>query len=101
MGILTQYELAWEPYRAGLNGDEIGERVNRDRATAYRWLARIRKLGIREFVRRKKERRRRRQTYGVCHAIKETDRAEVRKCKQYPKAAPQKCRAAFPYPPPY
>lgn len=61
MGTLTQYELAWELYRAGLNGEQIGLRVERDRATVYRWLSGIKKLGIREFVRRKKECKRRRQ----------------------------------------
>lgn len=62
MGTLTQYELAWELYRVGLNGEQIGERVGRDRATVYRWLSGIKMVGIREFVRRKKECKRRRQT---------------------------------------
>jgi transposase InsO family protein len=61
MGTLTQYELAWELYQAGLDGGEIGLRVDKDRATVYRWVAGIKKLGIREFVRRKKECKRRRQ----------------------------------------
>jgi transposase InsO family protein len=44
-----------------MNGKDIGARVNKDRATVYRWLSLIKKIGIREFVRRKKECKRRRQ----------------------------------------
>lgn len=62
MRTVTQYELAWELYRAGLNGDKIGEKVGRDRSTVYRWITGIKKYGIREFVRRKQDCKRRRQT---------------------------------------
>ncbi len=61
MRSITHFELAWELYRAGVSPAEIGERVNRDRATVFRWLVGIKLLGIREFVRRKKECKRRRQ----------------------------------------
>ena len=55
------FELAWELHLAGLKPSAIGQRVNRDRATVYRWIAQIKILGIREFIRRKKECKRRRQ----------------------------------------
>jgi len=61
MRSITQFELAWELYKAGVNPPDIGLRVSRDRATVFRWLAGIKLLGIREFVRRKKECKRRRQ----------------------------------------
>jgi transposase InsO family protein len=44
-----------------MNGEGIGARVGKDRATVYRWLSLIKKVGIREFVRCKKECKRRRQ----------------------------------------
>ena len=61
MRSVTQFELAWELYRAGVSADDIGSRVGRDRATVYRWIAGIKRLGIREFVKQKKECKRRRQ----------------------------------------
>lgn len=61
MNSISKFELAWELYQAGLKPASIGERVNRDRATVFRWIAKIKMLGIREFVRRKKECKRRRQ----------------------------------------
>jgi transposase len=54
------FELAWELHLAGLKPEAIGQRVNRDRATVYRWIAQIKILGIREFIRKKKESKRRR-----------------------------------------
>lgn len=61
MKSVTHFELAWELSRAGMNVDDIGSRVGRDRATVYRWITGIERLGIREFVKRKKECKRRRQ----------------------------------------
>lgn len=58
---ISMFELAWELHQAGLKPAAIGQRVNRDRATVYRWLSRIKLLGIREFVRGKKQSKRRRQ----------------------------------------
>jgi transposase len=78
MGTLTQYELAWELYQAGLNGKAIGKRIGRDRATVYRWIHSIKKLGIREFVRRKKECKRRRQTRVLSSTVKNRIR-QIRK----------------------
>ena len=70
MRTLTQYELAWELYRAGLNGEQIGKRVDRDRATVYRWISDIKKTGIHEFVRRKHQCKRRRQTRVLSSVVK-------------------------------
>lgn len=61
MGSVTRWELAWELHLAGLDPAQIGDRVGRDRATVYRWLAGIEQYGIREFVRRKKAAYSRRQ----------------------------------------
>lgn len=61
MGSVTQYELAWELYRKKVKVLEIGEVVGRDRATVFRWISGIKKVGIREFVRVKKTAKRRRQ----------------------------------------
>ena len=61
MNRYTMFELAWELHLAGLNPAAVGQRVNRDRATVYRWLSQIKILGIREFIRKKKECKRRRQ----------------------------------------
>lgn len=69
MNNITPFELAWELYRAGLKPEEIGLRVNRDRATVYRWLAKTKILGIREFVRIKRESKRRRQKRKVISPV--------------------------------
>ncbi len=61
MRSVTHFELAWTMYQAGVEIEEIGEAVERDRATVYRWVSEIKVRGIREFVRRKKECKRRRQ----------------------------------------
>jgi IS30 family transposase len=59
--IVTLFELAFELDRTGMTAQEIAVRVGRDRSTVFRWLAGIKKVGIREFVRRKKTAKRRRQ----------------------------------------
>lgn len=78
MQTVTHFELAWELYRAGVNAEEIAKRVNRDRATVFRWISGIKKYGVREFVRRKKECKRRRQTRIVHSTVKNRVR-ELRK----------------------
>ena len=52
MRTLTYYEVAWNMHRAGSTMEQITAVVSRDRATVYRWLAKIKRLGIREFLRR-------------------------------------------------
>lgn len=53
MRTLTQYEVAWNMSQAGSTMEQITEVVGKHRSTVYRWLASIRKLGIREFLKRK------------------------------------------------
>lgn len=53
MRTLTQYEVAWNMYRADLTIDQIKVVVSKDRATVYRWLRKIKRMGIREFLRHK------------------------------------------------
>lgn len=50
---LSIYETAWSMYQAGSNINQITQVVNRHRATVYRWFKQIKRMGIREFVRRK------------------------------------------------
>lgn len=69
MQSITKFELAWELYRAGSKPEAIGERVDRDRATVFRWIAQIKMIGIREFIRRKKECKRRRQKRKVISPV--------------------------------
>lgn len=61
MKSVTHFELAWRMYQAGVSVEEIGRAVERDRATVFRWLAGIKRYGIREFVHRKATCKRRRQ----------------------------------------
>lgn len=60
MRTLTHYEVAWNMHRAGSTIDQITQVVGKHRATIYRWLERIKQLGIREFVRRKQTAKHRR-----------------------------------------
>jgi transposase InsO family protein len=53
MRTLTQYEVAWNMSRAGSTMQQITTVLSKDRATVYRWLAKIRRMGIREFLCRK------------------------------------------------
>lgn len=50
---LTHYEVAWNMYQAGLKAEQITRVVKKHRATVYRWLKQIKRLGIRDFLRRK------------------------------------------------
>lgn len=50
---LSIYETAWSMNQAGATINQITQVVNRHRATIYRWLKDIRRIGIREFLRRK------------------------------------------------
>jgi IS30 family transposase len=53
MRTLTQYEVAWNMYQASSSINQITQVVNKHQATIYRWLSRIKRIGIKEFVRRK------------------------------------------------
>lgn len=70
MGTVTHFELAWELYRSGMKPKAIGMRLNKDRATVYRWLQGIKLYGIREYVRRKNTTKRRRQPRKLAPEIK-------------------------------
>lgn len=50
---LSIYETAWSMHQAGSNITQITQVVNRHRATIYRWIKQIKRMGIREFLRRK------------------------------------------------
>jgi len=53
MRTLTQYEVAWNMEQAGSSMEQITQVVSKHRATIYRWFARIKRIGIMEFIRRK------------------------------------------------
>lgn len=69
MRTLTQYEVAWNMHRAGSPMPQICQVVGKHRATIYRWLIRIRRLGIRAFVAGKQVCKRRRQPTKVSDRI--------------------------------
>lgn len=50
MRTLTHYEVAWNMYQAQLSMQQICQVVEKDRATVYRWIARIKRAGIRKFL---------------------------------------------------
>lgn len=53
MRTLTQYQVAWNMYRAGSTIEQITAVVEKHRATVYRWFKQIKRIGIMEFIRRK------------------------------------------------
>jgi transposase InsO family protein len=64
---VTRIYLAWELRQVGQSVEYIAERVSRDRSTIYRWLAGIRKWGVKGFIRhyqQAKKGRRVRKTHG-------------------------------------
>lgn len=65
-------ELAWELSRSGVKPNEIASRLNKHRATVYRWLSMIHRLGIQEYLRRykasKKGHRQKRKTDPIIKA---------------------------------
>jgi len=66
MKSISLIELCWELHKSHVHLDEIAIRVDKHRATVYRWLKGIKGYGIREFLRRyrnaKKGRRQKRKT---------------------------------------
>lgn len=50
---LTHYEVAWNMHQAGSTIAQICQVVDRHRATVYRWLKRIKRAGIRKFLKYK------------------------------------------------
>lgn len=57
---LTCYEVAWNMHRAGLAIEQITTVLDRHRATIYRWISQIKKLGIRRFLERQRTAKHRR-----------------------------------------
>lgn len=53
MATLTHYEVAWNMHQAGSKMEHITAVVGRHRSTIFRWLAKIKQVGIKEFLRRK------------------------------------------------
>lgn len=49
---VTAIHVCWQLVQSGISPEAIPEKVNRDRATVYRWIKKIRLLGINEFIRR-------------------------------------------------
>jgi len=66
MKSISLIELAWELYKSQVYPDDIALKINKHRATVYRWIRKIKRIGIHEFLRRykqaKKGRRQRRKT---------------------------------------
>ncbi len=53
MRTLTQYEVAWNMYQADSTIKTITLVVTKDRSTVYRWLANIKRSGIKSFLKKK------------------------------------------------
>lgn len=62
MRTLSQYEVAWNMYRAGSTINQICAVVTKHRATVYRWLKRIKRAGIQKLLRDKQTCKHRRPT---------------------------------------
>ena len=52
---ISIYEHAWRLHQQAIPVDAIAAEVGRHRATIYRWFRDIKRMGIREFVRRKQQ----------------------------------------------
>lgn len=50
---LSIYNTAWNMHQAGSTIYQICKVVSRHRATIYRWISKIKQIGIKEFIRRK------------------------------------------------
>ncbi len=81
MNSITKIQVCWNLYRSGISVEEIPRRAEVHRATVYRWLKRIRQVGINEFIRRylaAKKGHRQRKTNAVLkehiYKIRETKR---------------------------
>lgn len=72
MQSISLIELAWELYKSQVHLDDIALKTNKHRATVYRWIRKIKRLGIHEFLRRyksaKKGRRQKRKTNPILKA---------------------------------
>lgn len=66
MQSITLIELAWELCKSQVHPDDIALKIGKHRSTVYRWIKKIKRMGIQEFLRRykqaKKGRRQKRKT---------------------------------------
>lgn len=60
MDSITCYEVAYRMGQQNINIEQIAATVDRSRATIYRWLRSIRRIGIKLFLKRKNDERHRR-----------------------------------------
>lgn len=49
---VTAIHVCWQLYQSGISPEDIPNKINRDRATVYRWIAGTRLCGINDFIRR-------------------------------------------------
>ncbi|OGW71565.1 MAG: hypothetical protein A3J72_06320 [Nitrospirae bacterium RIFCSPHIGHO2_02_FULL_40_19] len=77
-------ELAWELFQCKLTPDQIAVKINKDRATVYRWIAGIKQCGIRRFLHKhknaKKGRRQKRKTDPITKSRIYVIREKYRHC---------------------
>lgn len=52
MESISLIEYAWALYQARVHPNDIAQKIGKHRATVYRWISQIKRLGIREFLRR-------------------------------------------------
>lgn len=52
MDSITKIHVCWNLYRSGVSAEKIPEHTQVHRATVYRWLKQIQRIGINEFLRR-------------------------------------------------
>ncbi len=60
MDSITCYEVAYRMEQQNINVEQIAATVSRSRATVYRWLQSIRRIGIKLFLGRKRDKKHRR-----------------------------------------
>ena len=68
MDSVTKIQICWSLYRQGVSAEKIPEEIQVHRATVYRWLKRMKRDGIRQYIRdfkKAKKGRRRRKTDAV------------------------------------
>lgn len=49
---VTAIHVCWQLVQSGISPEAIPKKLNRNRATVYRWIKKIKLLGINEFIRR-------------------------------------------------
>ena len=74
MNSITKIHVCWNLYRSGVSAEKIPEHTGVHRATVYRWLTSLKRLGINEFIRRYR-------TAKKGHRHRKTN--EILKCRVY------------------